>query len=101
MVFFNCVLCGEGLRKNQIEQHTFKCRSRAFSCIDCCKDFKNEEYKFHLKCLTESERYESKSSFISRSNKGDIKQNLWIEVRKIKIRLTCHYITSKYLIPRK
>jgi cell growth-regulating nucleolar protein len=71
----------DGLKKNQIEQHSFKCRSHAFSCIDCNKDFKNEEYKSHVKCLTESERYESKSTFVAKSNKGDIKQSLWMDVR--------------------
>lgn len=37
------------------------------------------DFKAHVKCLTESERYESKS-YVEKANKGDLKQNLWIEV---------------------
>ena len=79
MVYFNCGQCGEGLRKNQVEQHMFKCRSCTFSCIDCSKDFKNDEYKSHVKCLTESERYESKSTYQQKANKGDVKQGMWMD----------------------
>ncbi|CAF0964512.1 unnamed protein product [Brachionus calyciflorus] len=78
MVYFNCSQCGTGLRKNQVETHMNQCRSRTFSCIDCQKDFKNDEYKSHVKCLTESERYESKN-FVAKQNKGDVKQNAWFE----------------------
>ncbi|RNA23693.1 cell growth-regulating nucleolar [Brachionus plicatilis] len=78
MVYFNCCQCGTGLRKNQVETHMRACRSRLFSCIDCQKDFKNEEYKSHVKCLTESERYESKD-YVAKQNKGDVKQNAWFE----------------------
>ena len=43
-------------------------------------NFRNEEYKSHIKCLTESERYESKSSYVAKANKGELKQNSWFEV---------------------
>lgn len=79
MVYFNCGSCGTGLKKNQVEQHTFSCNSRVFSCIDCGKDFKNAEYKAHIKCITESEKYESKSTYVSKPNKGELKQNAWFD----------------------
>ena len=40
---------------------------------------RNSEYKLHVKCITESEKYESKGSFVSKANKGDLKQNTWLE----------------------
>ncbi len=80
MVYFNCAKCGTGLKKNQVEAHSYSCKSSVFSCIDCQKDFRGDEYKAHVKCLTESERYESKSSYVSKANKGELKQNAWLEV---------------------
>lgn len=78
MVYFNCTKCGTGLKKSQVESHMYQCKSRLVCCIDCQKDFRDEEFKAHVKCLTESERYESKD-FVSKANKGDIKQNSWME----------------------
>lgn len=49
------------------------------SCIDCSVNFMNDEFKSHIKCITESEKYESKSSYVQKANKGDIKQNAWYE----------------------
>ncbi len=45
---------------------------------------RNLDYKSHTKCLTESERYESKNSYVSKANKGELKQNAWIDVNKKK-----------------
>ena len=44
------------------------------------KNYRNDEYKYHVKCITESEKYESKSSYVSKANKGELKQNAWLEV---------------------
>jgi len=49
------------------------------SCVDCSTNFKNDEFKAHIRCITESEKYESKSSYVQKANKGDIKQNAWYE----------------------
>lgn len=40
---------------------------------------RNDEYKSHVKCITESEKYESKSSYVAKANKGEMKQNAWLE----------------------
>lgn len=79
MVFFNCGRCGQGLKKNQIAKHFNICRSSIFSCIDCGKDFLDQEYLMHNKCISESQKYESKS-FVEKISKGEIKQNAWYEV---------------------
>ncbi len=101
MVYFNCCKCNNGFKKSQVEQHMYQCGSKAVCCIDCNKDFGFEqniylfilkrqiyklkyfsivEFKAHIKCITESEKYESKSSYVSKANKGEVKQNAWFEV---------------------
>lgn len=80
MVYFSCGRCGNGMKKAEIERHIYSCGSKLYNCIDCNKEFRNDEYKLHVKCLTESERYESKSSYVSKANKGELKQNAWLEV---------------------
>ena len=101
MVFFSCDGCGEALKKNQVrnisdflpnfsfsskhtsrialifisqvEKHSFRCRSDAYSCIDCQVIFtwvysiffsKNWIFYFsrityaqHVKCITENQKY--------------------------------------------
>jgi cell growth-regulating nucleolar protein len=79
MVYFTCASCGHNFKKNEIERHRFSCRSSMFTCIDCNKDFINDDYKMHTKCVTESERYESKS-FVASVNKGEAKQTAWVDV---------------------
>jgi len=79
MVSFNCDRCGNGFRKNQVESHMYQCGSNTVSCIDCSKNFDRNEFKQHIRCITESEKYESKSSFVQKANKGDVKQNAWFE----------------------
>ncbi|XP_040275041.1 cell growth-regulating nucleolar protein [Bufo bufo] len=79
MVFFTCNGCGESLKKAQVEKHLVSCRScQCLSCIDCGKDFWGDEYKTHLKCLTEDEKYGGKA-FEAKANKGDVKQQQWIQ----------------------
>ncbi|VDM48405.1 unnamed protein product [Toxocara canis] len=78
MVFFNCDRCGDALKKNQIEKHKFKCRSSTYSCIDCNAVFTSVTYKDHLKCISEDQKYGGKN-FVQKENKGEIKQNQWVE----------------------
>jgi len=76
MVFFTCNACGTSLKKNKVEGHFPQCRScTALSCMDCNKDFWGEEYKSHVKCVSEQERYGGKVTV----NKGEKKQEQWIE----------------------
>lgn len=79
MVSFTCDKCGNGFRKNQVESHMYQCGSRKVSCIDCSTNFRDDEFKTHIRCITESEKYERKSSYVQKANKGDIKQNAWFE----------------------
>ncbi|XP_063779352.1 cell growth-regulating nucleolar protein isoform X2 [Pseudophryne corroboree] len=79
MVFFTCNACGESLKKGQVDKHTAMCRNcKCLSCIDCGKDFWGEEYKTHLKCISEEQKYGGKG-FEGKAKKGDVKQQQWIE----------------------
>ncbi|XP_075714194.1 cell growth-regulating nucleolar protein [Rhinoderma darwinii] len=79
MVFFTCDACGESLKKGQVEKHLVICRNcQCLSCIDCGKDFWGGDYKNHLKCITEDEKYGGKA-FEAKANKGEAKQQQWIE----------------------
>ncbi|KAM9330358.1 cell growth-regulating nucleolar protein [Gastrophryne carolinensis] len=79
MVFFTCNACGESLKKGQVEKHTAMCRNcQCLSCIDCGKDFWGEDYKNHLKCISEDQKYGGKA-FEAKANKGDVKQQQWIQ----------------------
>ncbi|XP_069600939.1 cell growth-regulating nucleolar protein isoform X1 [Ranitomeya imitator] len=79
MVFFTCNGCGESLKKAQVEKHVGNCRScQCLSCIDCGKDFWGGDYKTHLKCVTEDEKYGGKG-FEAKAKKGEEKQVQWIQ----------------------
>ncbi|KAM3937829.1 cell growth-regulating nucleolar protein isoform 2-T2 [Leptodactylus fuscus] len=79
MVFFCCNACGETLKKGHVEKHLNMCRNcRCLSCIDCGKDFWGNDYKTHLRCLTEDEKYGGKG-FEAKAKKGDVKQQQWIQ----------------------
>ncbi|CAL1528729.1 unnamed protein product [Lymnaea stagnalis] len=79
MVFFNCNACGEALKKNQVEKHTLRCRQCAvLACVDCGKDFWGNDYQTHTKCMSENEKYCGKG-YVPKVNKGEVKQEQWIE----------------------
>lgn len=81
MVFFTCNACGQAIKKNQVEKHyTLQCRNcEVLSCMDCGKDFYGDQYLQHTKCISEEEKYGGKDfKPKSSSNKGEIKQQEWI-----------------------
>ncbi|XP_051505351.1 cell growth-regulating nucleolar protein-like [Myxocyprinus asiaticus] len=79
MVFFTCNACGESLKKAQVEKHVLMCRGcRVLSCIDCGKDFGGDDYRNHIKCISEDQKYGGKD-FQAKANKGDMKQQQWIQ----------------------
>ncbi|XP_074530673.1 cell growth-regulating nucleolar protein isoform X2 [Halichoeres trimaculatus] len=79
MVFFTCNGCGESLKKAQVDKHVSFCRGcQSLSCIDCGKDFWGDDYKNHLKCISEDQKYGGKG-FEAKANKGDVKQQQWLE----------------------
>ncbi|CAJ1051460.1 cell growth-regulating nucleolar protein [Xyrichtys novacula] len=79
MVFFTCNGCGESLKKAQVEKHVNMCRGcQVLSCIDCGKDFWGDDYKNHIKCISEDQKYGGKG-FEAKANKGDVKQQQWLQ----------------------
>ncbi|XP_061688403.1 cell growth-regulating nucleolar protein [Syngnathoides biaculeatus] len=79
MVFFTCNACGESLKKAQVDKHVTMCRScQVLSCIDCGKDFWGDDYKNHIKCVSEDQKYGGKG-YEAKANKGDVKQHQWIQ----------------------
>ncbi|KAK2862436.1 hypothetical protein Q5P01_001969 [Channa striata] len=79
MVFFTCNACGESLKKAQVDKHVAMCRGcQVLSCIDCGKDFWGNDYKNHIKCISEDQKYGGKG-FEAKANKGDVKQQQWIQ----------------------
>ncbi|ERL88178.1 cell growth-regulating nucleolar protein [Dendroctonus ponderosae] len=96
MVVFTCNHCGESLHKPKVEKHyQFQCRNyKSMTCVDCFKDFKNEEYSVHTKCITEDERYAAKGTYKNGIvKKGEVKQESWLDM----IRSICE--TEKNLKP--
>ncbi|XP_054640706.1 cell growth-regulating nucleolar protein [Dunckerocampus dactyliophorus] len=79
MVFFTCNACGDSLKKAQVDKHVMKCRGcQVLSCIDCGKDFWGDDYKNHLKCISEDQKYGGKG-YEAKAKKGDVKQHQWIQ----------------------
>lgn len=79
MVFFTCNACGESLKKAQVDKHVNICRGcQVLSCIDCGKDFWGDDYKNHVKCISEDQKYGGKG-YEAKANKGDLKQQQWLQ----------------------
>ncbi|XP_051823148.1 cell growth-regulating nucleolar protein [Antechinus flavipes] len=79
MVFFTCNACGESVKKGQVEKHVNICKNCQYlSCIDCGKDFWGDEYKKHVKCISEDQKYGGKGYEV-KTSKGDVKQQEWIQ----------------------
>lgn len=79
MVFFTCNACGESVKKVQVEKHVSVCRScDSLSCIDCGRDFWGDDYKNHVKCVSEDQKYGGKG-YEGKTHKGDVKQQAWIQ----------------------
>ncbi|KAG3259753.1 hypothetical protein H1C71_029373 [Ictidomys tridecemlineatus] len=81
MVFFTCNACGESVKKIQVEKHVSVYRNcECLSCIDCAcgRDFWGDDYKNHVKCISEDQKYGGKG-YEGKAHKGDIKQQAWIQ----------------------
>ncbi|XP_064119602.1 cell growth-regulating nucleolar protein-like [Macrobrachium nipponense] len=88
MVFFVCGGCGETLKKNQVEKHTFKCRScQSLTCMDCSKEFWGNDYTTHTSCVSENEKYGG-INYVAKENIGQKKQEEWVTLLKDKIAST-------------
>lgn len=82
MVVFTCNNCGDSLQKPKVEKHyATVCRTtKNLTCVDCLKDFREEAYVAHTKCITEQERYSAKGSVTSVIGKGEAKQQQWTDM---------------------
>ncbi|XP_060044321.1 cell growth-regulating nucleolar protein isoform X2 [Erinaceus europaeus] len=79
MVFFTCNACGESVKKVQVEKHVAVCpHCECLSCIDCGKDFWGDDYKSHVKCISEDQKYGGKG-YEGKTYKGDAKQQVWLQ----------------------
>lgn len=62
-----------------MEKHVALCRNcECLSCIDCGKDFWGDDYKNHVKCISEDQKYGGKG-YEGKTHKGDVKQQAWIQ----------------------
>merc|ERR1712000_211733 len=77
MVTFVCGKCGESLKKQKVENHTYKCSCPYVSCIDCSIDFYENDYTNHIKCITEQEKYGGDKYRNTSNSKGEQKQSSW------------------------
>ena len=59
MVSFICDVCGDTLRKKQVDKHcSYVCRTAwELRCIECGMKFEGDEYKKHNECMTEVEKF--------------------------------------------
>ncbi|CAE7585488.1 LYAR [Symbiodinium natans] len=80
MVYFECGLCNETVKKPKLAKHLQRCGSHTVSCIDCSKVFAWNEWESHTSCMSEAQKYQGnlyqgKES----SNKGQVKQDTWVD----------------------
>ncbi|KAJ7329594.1 hypothetical protein JRQ81_015768 [Phrynocephalus forsythii] len=79
MVVFTCNACGESVKKAHVEKHVNICwNCQCLSCMDCGRDFWGDDYKLHVKCLSEDQKYGGKGHE-AKTHKGDMKQQEWIQ----------------------
>lgn len=76
------------MKKIKVESHVQKCRQcQCLSCMDCGKDFWGNDYKAHNACITEEEKYSGKN-YQPKVNKGEQKQEMWLEAIRSTIATT-------------
>ena len=81
MVYFVCMQCQETLKRNAVDKHCLRCRSCwDLCCVDCNKIFSGEDFRKHVTCISEAERYQGA---LYRPKKGHNKagpQEIWTHV---------------------
>ncbi|KAI9593284.1 hypothetical protein BDF19DRAFT_415658 [Syncephalis fuscata] len=58
MVSFVCNYCQDTIKKPKLDQHFNRCPNASFSCVDCSTDFYGTEYRTHITCISEAEKYQ-------------------------------------------
>ncbi|XP_034478925.1 uncharacterized protein C16C10.8 [Drosophila innubila] len=99
MVFFTCNICGESVKKPAVEKHyQTRCRGKTknVSCMDCLKDFYEEEYVAHTKCISEAQKY-SNQNFVPKEpkNKNAQKQESWMDIIRAILDSTEYQLTPQ------
>jgi len=56
MVFFQCELCHDQIKKPKIKKHLSECATTQFSCIDCSQKFDRVTVNNHTACISETEQ---------------------------------------------
>lgn len=80
MVYFECQVCNESLKKPKVAKHLEICGSHYVSCIDCSKVFRWDEWEAHTSCMSEAQKYQGKLFTAKESsNKGQAKQDAWVD----------------------
>ncbi|KAK8931280.1 hypothetical protein KSP39_PZI016189 [Platanthera zijinensis] len=84
MVWFQCEVCGENLRKPKLLNHFRICSAHKLSCIDCGDLFSKESVQSHTQCMTEAEKYgpkdHGKPSLKSSSKPEKPKKNADVDI---------------------
>ncbi|CAE7542030.1 LYAR [Symbiodinium pilosum] len=80
MVYFECGLCNETVKKPKLAKHLQSCGSSWVSCIDCSKVFAWNEWEKHTSCMSEAQKYQGNLYQAKEStNKGQLKQDTWVD----------------------
>ena len=80
MVYFVCMVCQETLKRNAVDKHCQRCRDCwDLCCVDCNKIFSGEEFRSHVTCMTEAERYQGKLYRPKHGKGKKSPQEMWME----------------------
>ena len=84
MVYFVCMQCQETLKRNAVDKHCLRCRQCwDLCCVDCNKIFSGDDFRKHVTCISEAERYQGA---LYRPKKGHDKvtpQEIWTQCIQI------------------
>lgn len=69
-------------------------------CLICfCVVTRGNDYKNHLKCISEDQKYGGKN-YEAKANKGDVKQQQWIQVKRSKATPADFFATCSWSVFR-
>lgn len=84
MVYFQCELCIQTLKKKQVERHySAECRqSHKFSCLTCYQIFDRATIVSHTSCISEEEKYQKGDLMAKKANNLKFKQENLVDNSK-------------------